>query len=82
MEKFGSRKFDKYALYRSQRREKSRLVCQDCQTEPRCDKCKRAYDLKYWSNAGRKNYNSSKRTSLVCKAFQAMGYHPENELIK
>ena len=46
LDRLGCLAFDKYVLYNAKRREKSRLVCQDCQTEPRRDKCKRAYDLK------------------------------------
>ena len=75
-EKFGSLKFDKHVLHNAKRQEKSRLVCQDCQTKLRCGKCKTAYELKYWSKSERDHHASSQGTTLVCKACRAQGFHP------
>ena len=78
LEKKSSLSFDKYMLLAVKRKEKSRLVCQDCQTKLRCGKCNTAYALKYWSQSERHNHSTSQRTKLICKACRAQGFHPRD----
>ena len=78
---FGALKFKPIHLqYFKVRRKKKfqRLLCTQCAVGDKrmlqCAKCKRAYELKYWSKSALDNHSSSRRTKLVCRACRAQGF--------
>ena len=74
----GAKKYNLYMLakYKKHARtgKESDLICKDCPLQIRCDRCKRAFDGEYWTQAERKNKRSL-QTRLVCHACRAEGYH-------
>ena len=50
---FGSKRYDTYKLQYYQkctkRKRSSRLICKDCQSKIRCDRCQKAFDKECWT---------------------------------
>lgn len=70
LQSWGSLMFDRNTKKQSKRLKKTKLICNQCDGQLRCDRCLKRFDIKLWSkNARRGNHQ------LVCDACRAMGFH-------